>query len=98
MLADAVEAAARAMEKPTASKIKTLIRELILARFNDGQLDESELTLRDLHRIQEAFTHIILGTLHQRVKYPKEGERGEDEEAEPEAAEPEPTSAADRPH
>jgi putative nucleotidyltransferase with HDIG domain len=97
MLADAVEAAARAMEKPTASKIKTLIRELILARFNDGQLDESDLTLRDLHRIQEAFTHIILGTLHQRVKYPKEGEPAEDEEAEPETAEAEATGAANRP-
>ena len=88
MLADAVEAAARAMEKPTATKIRTLVRELILARFNDGQLDESDLTLRDLHRIRESFTHIVLGTLHQRVKYPKEGEPGE-EEAEVEAGEEE---------
>jgi putative nucleotidyltransferase with HDIG domain len=97
MLADAVEAAARAMEKPTASKIKTLVRELILARFNDGQLDESELTLRDLHRIQESFTHIILGTLHQRVKYPKDGEPSEPEPKEDEAHEPEPTGAESRP-
>ncbi len=96
MLADAVEAAARAMEKPTASKIRTLVRELILARFNDGQLDESELTLRDLHRIQESFTHIILGTLHQRVKYPKEGEPSEGKPREDEAPEPEPTGAANR--
>jgi putative nucleotidyltransferase with HDIG domain len=96
MLADAVEAAARAMEKPTASKIKTLVRDLILARFNDGQLDESELTLRDLHRIQESFIHIILGSLHQRVKYPKEGEPGEEEPREAKAAEPEPTVAQNR--
>jgi putative nucleotidyltransferase with HDIG domain len=96
MLADAVEAAARAMEKPTANKVKGLIRELILARFNDGQLDESELTLRDLHRIQEAFTHIILGTLHQRVKYPKEGEPAE-EDAQEAAETPEPTGVADNP-
>ncbi|MBN1917871.1 MAG: HDIG domain-containing protein [Verrucomicrobia bacterium] len=91
MLADAVEAAARAMDKPTASKMRTLIRELMLARFNDGQLDESELTLRDLHRIQEAFTHIILGTFHQRVKYPKEGEPSEGEQADEGAEAPEPT-------
>ena len=96
MLADAVEAAARAMEKPTAGKIRTLVRELILARFNDGQLDESELTLRDLHRIQESFTHIILGTLHQRVKYPKEGEPSDEEPTEDEAQEPEPTGAEKR--
>jgi putative nucleotidyltransferase with HDIG domain len=96
MLADAVEAAARAMEKPTANKVTGLIRELILARFNDGQLDESELTLRDLHRIQEAFTHIILGTLHQRVKYPKEGEPAE-EQVEEAADAPEPTSVPDNP-
>jgi len=98
MLADAVEAAARAMEKPTAGKIRALVRELVLARLNDGQLDESELTLRDLHRIQEAFIHIILGTLHQRVKYPKEGEPSEDEPTEDEAPEPEPTGAENRSH
>lgn len=92
MLADAVEAAARAVEKPTANKIRTLVRELMLARFNDGQLDESELTLRDLHRIQESFTHIILGTFHQRVKYPKEGEPPEEEQADEGAEAPEPTS------
>jgi putative nucleotidyltransferase with HDIG domain len=91
MLADAVEAAARAMEKPTASKIRTLIRELMLARFNDGQLDESELTLRDLHRIQESFTHIILGTFHQRVKYPKEGEGPEEDQPDEGADAPEPS-------
>jgi len=97
MLADAVEAATRAMEKPTAGKIRTLVRDLILARFNDGQLDESDLTLRDLHRVQQSFTHIILGTLHQRVKYPKEGKPGDESPTEGEAKGPETKGAEDRP-
>ncbi len=79
MLADAVEAASRSLEKPTTAKIRAVVRNIIRMKFEDGQLDECDLTLKDLHKIEETFGRILVNTLHQRVKYPEEGkeDRGE---------------------
>jgi len=82
MLADSVEAASRSLEKPTTAKIRGVVRNIIKTRFEDGQLDECDLTLKDLHKIEETFDRILVNTLHQRVKYPEErkedkGETGE---------------------
>lgn len=70
MLADAVEAASRALKQPTHSRLKGLIESLVDDRFKAGELDESPLTLRDLERIKEAFLNILDGTFHARVQYP----------------------------
>jgi len=70
MLADAVEAATRALKEPTHSRIRSLIEELVDGRFQEGQLDESPLTLRDLGRIKEGFLTILAGTFHARLEYP----------------------------
>ena len=75
MLADAVEAASRSLDRVSTSKLRSLVHEIITGRFNEGQFDECEVTLQDLHRIEETFVHILMGSLHQRVKYPKEGEK-----------------------
>jgi len=72
MLADTVEASARALEDPSPEKLETLIDNLMKSRFMDGQLDECELTLRDLSKIKEAFLKILVGIHHGRVEYPKE--------------------------
>lgn len=72
MLADSVEAAARSLEKPTVSKIERTVRKVINDKFVDGELDESPLTLTDLNRVAEAFTHVLAGMHHARsVKYPE---------------------------
>ncbi len=70
MLADVVEAASRSLQDPTPARIKGLVKNLVDAYFNDGQLDECELTLKDLTKIKEVFTKILTGIFHQRVEYP----------------------------
>ncbi len=71
MLADSVEAAARAMPDPSKGKIEGLVRQIIKDKLNDGQLDECGLTLKDLHTIANAFVKVLLGIFHERIEYPK---------------------------
>ena len=70
MLADEVEAASRALSDPTPSRIKSLVQRIISSVFLDGQLEECELTLKDLHKIEESFTRVLNGFFHQRIDYP----------------------------
>ncbi|RLA91194.1 MAG: HD family phosphohydrolase [Deltaproteobacteria bacterium] len=70
MLADQVEAASRALQEPTSARIKGLVQRIINNIFIEGELDESELTLRELHKISNVFTNILTGIFHQRVDYP----------------------------
>lgn len=70
-LADAVEAAVRSLVKPTPGKIEALVRKIIRDRLDDGQLDESDLTFKDLNKIAEAFVKVLNGIYHARVEYPE---------------------------
>ena len=74
LLADSVEAASRTLTSPTPSRIKSLVRRVINNKFIDGQLDECELTLKDLERIADTFTHVLIGIYHTRVEYSKKDE------------------------
>ena len=76
MLADAVEAASRTLSDPTPSRIKGLIQQIINKIFTDGQLDECELTLKDLHQIGDSFNRILNAIFHQRIGYPSMEEAG----------------------
>ena len=71
MLADAVEAASRTLEDPTPKRIETHVQNVIEQIFLDGQLDECELTLKDLHGIKKSFVAIFIGIFHQRIEYPE---------------------------
>lgn len=71
MLADSVEAAARTMSKPSLNRLEQLIRKIVQEKLNDGQLDESALTLADLEKIIRAFTQTIASVYHYRIEYPK---------------------------
>ncbi len=71
MLADTVEAAARALPDPTLEKMDQLIRKLIRSKMDDGQLNDSPLTMKDIDRICKAFLTVLTGVFHQRVEYPK---------------------------
>lgn len=75
MLADAVEAASRTLKDPSASRIKGLVKSIVLERFQNFELENSPLTLRDLHRIIESFQTILLGTFHGRIEYPDQDEK-----------------------
>src|SRR3990170_917531 len=72
MLADAVEAASKTIPEPTPAKIHTLVRKIINRIFTDGQLDECDLTLKDLHAIAESFNRALIGMFHQRIEYPED--------------------------
>jgi putative nucleotidyltransferase with HDIG domain len=71
MLADVVEAASRTLANPTPSRIQGLVQNLINQIFSDGQLDNCELTLRDLHNIAKSFHNILNGIHHHRIEYPE---------------------------
>lgn len=71
MLADMVEAASRTLANPTPSKIQGLVQNLINKAFSDGQLDDCELTLKDLHKIAKSFYNILSGMYHHRIGYPE---------------------------
>lgn len=70
MLADSVEAASRALEEPSHKRLETLIDQIFHARIQDGQLDNTDLTFRDLQQIKETFLQMLLAIYHIRVKYP----------------------------
>lgn len=71
MLADSIEAAARSLDEPTASRLQNIVKNIIQSKFLDGQLDECNLTLKDLSVIEKAFRRVLLGIYHQRIDYPK---------------------------
>lgn len=70
MLADSVEAAARSLSKPTPQRIEQMVRSVIKSKFEDGQLDESELTFHEIEKIVNAFVQVLQGFYHSRIEYP----------------------------
>ncbi len=70
LLADAVEAASRSLVHPTPARLQGLVQRIINNVFLDGQLDECELTLKDLHQIAKCFNTILTSIHHHRVEYP----------------------------
>jgi len=71
MLADSVEAAVRSMQDASPGKIEGMVRKIIKDKLNDGQLEECDLTFRDLNIIAEAFCKILNGIYHTRIEYPE---------------------------
>ena len=73
-LADSVEAASRTLQNPTPANLEELVRRIINNKFIDGQLDECDLTLKDLNIIAGTFTKVLTGVYHTRVQYPNDKE------------------------
>lgn len=71
LLADCVEAASRTLVDPTPARIQGLVQKIINNIFIDGQLDECELTLKNLHEIAWSFNQILAGIYHHRIDYPQ---------------------------
>ena len=69
LLADVVEAASRTLENPTPSRVQGQVQSLIDSIFSAGQLDDCELTLKDLTAIKQTFTKILNGIHHHRIEY-----------------------------
>ncbi|QEK13629.1 HDIG domain-containing protein [Crassaminicella thermophila] len=71
MLADSIEAAVRSMPEPNSEKIKKLIDKIIEDKLNDHQLDECDITLKDLEKIASSFITVLMGIFHERIEYPE---------------------------
>jgi len=72
MLADAVESASRTLVDPAPARIESLVRELAEHRLDDGQFDESGLTLRELRAIERSLVMSLTSIYHGRIKYPEQ--------------------------
>jgi hypothetical protein len=76
MLADAAEAAVRSLEDPSAGRIRSVVESIFQNRMNEGELDESGLTLKDISVVREGFIKILTGMFHRRVAYPGQEKNG----------------------
>ncbi len=71
MLADTVEAAVRSMSKPKINRMEIMVRKIILDKLLDGQLDECDLTFKEMEIITNCFLKILSGMFHSRIEYPE---------------------------
>ena len=71
MLADVIEAATRSMPVHEPQKVEQMVRKLINAKLNDGQLSRCQLTFSDLDKIANAFITVLTGVFHERIEYPE---------------------------
>ncbi len=69
MLSDCIEAAVRALPEHSKDKIQVLVQKMINKIFAAGQLDECDLTLKDLHQIADSFVKTLTAIYHQRIAY-----------------------------
>ena len=74
-LADMVESASRSLRKPTPTRIRALVEDLVRAKIQDGQLDDCPLTLQELAIVKDSFASTLRSMLHSRIDYPKDDER-----------------------
>lgn len=72
MLADSVEAAVRSIKERTKGKTEEMVNNIIKNRLDEGQLDDCDLTLKDINKIRKAFLKVLTGMYHQRIEYPED--------------------------
>ncbi|RYG58999.1 HDIG domain-containing protein, partial [bacterium] len=70
MLADSVEASARSLSSPTPEILATHIESIVSMRLRDGELDDCDLSLKDIGLVREAFANTLRGAMHGRIAYP----------------------------
>jgi putative nucleotidyltransferase with HDIG domain len=78
MLADSTEAATRALTNPDPQELRQRVNQVLDRQVSDGQLDNCEMTLKDLAQMEEAFVRVLtLGVYHNRIEYPPTPGSGE---------------------
>jgi putative nucleotidyltransferase with HDIG domain len=70
MLADGVEASVRSLDEKDEESIRAMVDRIVDGRVEDGQLDDADLTLKNIAQIKDAFVGQLLGMYHSRIKYP----------------------------
>jgi len=72
MIADSVEAASRVLVNPTGAKIAKMVDKIAAWYVEDHQLDDCDLTLKDIAACKKSFVVVLQGMFHSRVEYPEE--------------------------
>ena len=80
MLADTVEAACRTLENPSVPRLEKFITNLVNGKVEHNQLDNCNLTFRDITKIKESFVQVLAGYYHSRIQYPDQKNENESEE------------------
>lgn len=70
-IADSVEAAVRSLSQPTPEQIESLVKNIIVDRLQDGQLNECDLTLKELNTVSHTLCETVKGFFHSRIEYPE---------------------------
>ena len=83
MLAYTVEAACHTLDNPTSQRLEKFISTLINAKMDTGQLNNCELTFRDIAKIKESFVNLLTGYYHNRIKYQNQVDPDEKKEDKP---------------
>ena len=96
MLADTVEAACRTLKSPSVPRLEAFITQLINGKIEHKQLDNCDLTFRDVSKIKEAFVQILAGYYHSRIEYPEQSEEGKEKAEKPEKEKSERAEAAEK--
>lgn len=81
-LADASEAAARSIDKPTPKKIANMINDIFALKIRDGQMDHASLTMAEINIVKQSFIFSLSNMLHGRIPYPKDHENNRNQPAE----------------
>lgn len=81
MMCDGVEGAVRALAEPTAGRIETVVHRIITDRLNDGQFDDCDITLREIHQVEESLVKTLSSIYHGRVAYPTATKGSEESES-----------------
>lgn len=71
MMADSVEAGVRSLSNPVPIEIEKMVNKIVDDKVNDGQLDNCDLTLKDIERVKKAFLKVLGGIFHSRIEYPE---------------------------
>jgi putative nucleotidyltransferase with HDIG domain len=82
-LADAAEASARSIEKPTPKKIANMMDDIFAGKIRDGQMDHASLTMAQINAVKQSFIFSLSNMLHGRIPYPKDHENNPDQPAKP---------------
>jgi len=69
MLADSVEAASRSLKEPDEESIGILVDRIVKYKLDQNQLNDSNITLKDLETIKQIFKRMLMSIYHVRIDY-----------------------------
>ncbi|MGL5820650.1 MAG: HD family phosphohydrolase [Sarcina sp.] len=72
MLSDSIEAAVRSIKEHTPENIEKMVNNIIKDKLDSGQLNNCDLTLKDIEIMRKCFLKALNGIYHQRIEYPKD--------------------------